>query len=147
MTTITGNILTASDAPLHVLISFVLQSAPLVGASGKVVASPAVSIKSNAADGSFTVTLESGIYLVTFNSIPQAAFYISVPAGGPFTIDQVLVPKTGTQTPTYAASGSGSPEGVNVGFPGYTYFDTLNGTFYIKATGAGTTGWQPLFQL
>jgi hypothetical protein len=39
-------------------------------------------------------------------------------------------------------SGSGSPEGVQVGSPGARYLDDTSGTFWTKATGIGTTGWR-----
>lgn len=40
------------------------------------------------------------------------------------------------------ASGTGSPEGVVGGYPGYTYLRTSNNAFYVKTSGLGTlTGW------
>ena len=42
-------------------------------------------------------------------------------------------------------SGAGSPEGVVIGNPGWTYWDTTNLVLYVKNTGTGTnTGWQNL---
>lgn len=38
--------------------------------------------------------------------------------------------------------GSGSPEGVTTGSPGYTYFDVTNEIFYVKKTGTGNTSWK-----
>ena len=61
------------------------------------------------------------------------------------TIDQVV--STAATGANYSMSGSGSPEGVVQGSPGYTYWDLTNGTFYVKNTGTGTTGWQSLIQL
>ena len=146
MITITGNVLNATDAPLHVLVSFTLQSPPLVQATGKVIAPPAVNVKTNSADGSFSVQLEPGVYLVTCASIPSAVIYILVPAsGGPYTIDQVQV-----ATPAVAAytpSGAGSPQGAITGSPGATYWDAANTALYIKVSGNGTTGWQLILQL
>lgn len=41
------------------------------------------------------------------------------------------------------STGSGSPEGVVVGSPGDTYWDTLNDFYYVKVTGTATnTGWE-----
>lgn len=41
--------------------------------------------------------------------------------------------------------GSGSPEGVKVGSPGYVYTDVDTGDFWNKVTGDGTTtGWNQL---
>ena len=146
MITITGNVLNATDAPLHVLVSFTLQSPPIVLASGKVIAPPTVNVKTNAADGSFSVQLEPGVYLVTCASTPSAAIYILVPAsGGPYTIDQVLVASPAAAA--YTASGAGSPQGTITGNPGATYWDAVNTAFYIKSSGTGTTGWQLIIQL
>jgi hypothetical protein len=42
-------------------------------------------------------------------------------------------------------AGAGSPEGVVIGNPGWTYWDTTNQVLYVKNTGTGTnTGWQNL---
>jgi hypothetical protein len=41
-------------------------------------------------------------------------------------------------------SGAGSPEGVQVGSPGQTYFDTTAKGFWVKDTGVGNTGWLQL---
>lgn len=39
-------------------------------------------------------------------------------------------------------SGAGSPEGSVTGSPGYTYFNTTDGSFWVKQTGVSTnTGW------
>lgn len=41
------------------------------------------------------------------------------------------------------STGSGSPEGVVVGSPGDTYWDTSLSLFYLKVTGTATnTGWE-----
>lgn len=39
------------------------------------------------------------------------------------------------------APGGVDPEGVVVGNPGQTYFNTANNTFWVKSTGTGDTGW------
>lgn len=41
-------------------------------------------------------------------------------------------------------AGSGSPEGVVTAPVGTTYYDTTSGSFYVKRTGTGNTGWQVL---
>jgi len=42
-------------------------------------------------------------------------------------------------------SGSGSPEGVQTGSPGNTYWDATNDVLYVKDTGTATnTGWKEL---
>lgn len=45
----------------------------------------------------------------------------------------------GTGGGTFA--GVGSPEGVQVGSPGNTYFDTVGTILWVKQTGTGNTGW------
>lgn len=40
--------------------------------------------------------------------------------------------------------GAGSPEGVETADPGTTYYNTSDGTFWVKETGAGNTGWAQL---
>jgi hypothetical protein len=47
----------------------------------------------------------------------------------------------------YRLSGSGSPEGIVMASPGYSYVDTTSGTLYFKMTGIAATGWQPFVQL
>ncbi len=47
----------------------------------------------------------------------------------------------------YRASGEGSPEGTMVASPGYTYYDTVGDVLYVKKSGLGNTGWQPLVAL
>lgn len=41
-------------------------------------------------------------------------------------------------------SGTGSPEGVVTASPGTTYYDTASGSFWVKGSGTGNTGWVPL---
>lgn len=41
-------------------------------------------------------------------------------------------------------AGVGSPEGVVTAAPGTTYTDTGDGSFYVKASGSGNTGWLPI---
>lgn len=38
-------------------------------------------------------------------------------------------------------AGAGSPEGVVTADPGTTYYNTTDGSFWVKATGSGNTGW------
>lgn len=40
--------------------------------------------------------------------------------------------------------GAGSPEGVQTADPGTTYYNTTDGSFWVKETGAGNTGWAQL---
>lgn len=45
-------------------------------------------------------------------------------------------------SPPAQRAGSGSPEGVKLGWPGDIYFDQTGSDQYTKATGEGTTtGW------
>lgn len=37
-----------------------------------------------------------------------------------------------------------NPEGVVTAEPGTTYYNTANATFWVKASGSGSTGWMPL---
>jgi hypothetical protein len=59
------------------------------------------------------------------------------PAGG---TGAVTVNATGGSSGTF--SGTGSPQGAQVGSPSNTYLDTSGNHFWVKATGTGTnTGW------
>jgi len=42
------------------------------------------------------------------------------------------------------AIGAGSPEGVTAASPGTTYYNTTDGSFWVKETGVGNTGWVQL---
>jgi hypothetical protein len=111
------------------------------------VATKTVSLKSNPQDGSFSFTVEAGPYTIAY-TIPGFGviqFSILVPSSGTFTIDQVV--STSPQGVAYALSGSGNPNGVVQGSPGYTYFDIAGGCYYVKASGTGNLGWQALVQL
>lgn len=41
-------------------------------------------------------------------------------------------------------AGAGSPEGSQAASPGATYYNSSDGSFWVKASGTGTTGWQQL---
>lgn len=41
--------------------------------------------------------------------------------------------------------GAGSPEGVETAEPGTTYYNTSDGSFWVKQSGSGSTGWVQLF--
>lgn len=57
----------------------------------------------------------------------------------------ISIPFSGGSGTTTTLSGAGSPEGVVIGSPGWTYYDTTNNIFYAKKTGTATnTGWQNL---
>ncbi len=40
--------------------------------------------------------------------------------------------------------GAVDPEGSVTGTPGQTYFNSTNGTFWVKSSGSGNTGWVQL---
>ena len=145
MITVTGTILDSHDNPLHALITFTPTSTPYIKTGGGLITSNPIQLKSNAADGTFSVTLEAGAYMVTIAANPSININIVIPnSGGPYTIDQL----TSLPAPTpYVASGSGSPEGVVTGAVGLFYTDFTNGAFYIKLSGTGNTGWQKFIQL
>ena len=145
MTTVTGTIEAPNDAPLHVLVTFALQASPLFLASGKVVLASPVLVKTNPSDGTFSVSLEAGVYQVSFSNFYGSTYYIAVPAtGGPFTIDQLVTPPT---VFSYTTTCSGNPNGQVPALPGYFCTDTVNGTIYVKLAGTGTSGWQAILQL
>lgn len=48
---------------------------------------------------------------------------------------------TGSGPGTGTFSGTGSPEGVVTASPGSTYLQTESGSFWMKQTGTGNTGW------
>lgn len=145
MTTVTGTIEAPNDAPLHVLVTFALQTPPLFLAAGKVVLASPVLVKTNPSDGTFSVSLEAGVYQVSFAASYGSTYYISVPAtGGPYTINQLVTSQT---VFLYTTTCSGNPNGQVSALPGYFCTDTLNGTIYVKLTGAGTSGWQAIIQL
>jgi hypothetical protein len=140
---INGTILDAADNPLLVLITFTPLLAPFIDTGGKVISPQAVQIKSKAADGTFTVTLEAGSYTVTYATTPAFSFSITVPSTGTFTIDQLVVTFS---VPQYSMSGAGSPNGVMTAPFGSTYWDTVGLTFYVKNSPNGNTGWLALVQ-
>lgn len=41
-------------------------------------------------------------------------------------------------------AGAGDPEGVVTADPGSTYLNTSDGSFWVKQTGSGNTGWLEL---
>lgn len=51
---------------------------------------------------------------------------------------------TGPAGPASALIGAGSPEGVETADPGYTYYNTTDGSYWVKETGTGNTGWVQL---
>ena len=58
--------------------------------------------------------------------------------------DGVPVSGSGGSSATTPLTGTGSPEGVKTADPGTTYLDTSTNGFWVKATGTGNTGWQPI---
>ena len=101
--TITGTILDATGNGVSALVAFESLSTPLVLANGLVIADSAFYIRCHS-DGTFSVNLEPGNYLVVVSAsqkIEQCSFNISVPnSGGPYTIDQIT---TTSLTYTYTA--------------------------------------------
>lgn len=51
---------------------------------------------------------------------------------------------SGGSSSTGGFAGVGSPEGVVTASPGAPYIDTSSGSFWIKKTGTGNTGWLQL---
>lgn len=81
MTTVTGKIEDASGATLHAQIDFVSKSTPLV-AAGIITTNTDKTIRSNASDGTFSVTLAAGNYTVTITAQGETTtFNIAVPPG------------------------------------------------------------------
>jgi hypothetical protein len=81
MITVTGKIEDATGAALHARIEFLSRSTPLVGA-GVVTTNTDVSLRSNPADGTFSVQLAAGSYLVNINANGgTTSFNIAVPNG------------------------------------------------------------------
>lgn len=54
---------------------------------------------------------------------------------------QLLQSGVSSGTVSSGLSGIGSPEGSVTASPGTTYLNLANGSFYVKFTGSGNTGW------
>lgn len=146
MITVTGYIKNSSDVALNVLLTFNPTSTPFTSTGGLLIISDGIKVRTNPTDGSFTVDLEPGGYKLTCGSAPQINLSFTVPSsGGPYTLDQLInLPITSIP---YTPCGGSSPEGQITADPGYPFYDSVNGAFYIKASGNGNTGWQKIVQL
>ncbi len=91
MITVTGKIENAAGVTLHATIDFVSQSTPLISA-GVVTTNTDKTIRSNPADGTFSVALAAGNYEVAITAEGQATtFNIAVPDGnGTVAIDTLV---------------------------------------------------------
>jgi hypothetical protein len=91
MITITGIIEDASGANLHATLHFVSLSTPLVGA-GVITTNSDIIIKSNPADGTFSVPLAAGNYQVLISAGGKtSSFMMAVPAGSGYASIESLV--------------------------------------------------------
>ena len=82
------------------------------------------------------------VYATTTDAIPKV-----IPlATFPVTVFDTGLPYVTINT-GYTPSGNGSPQGVVTGYTGLTYWDNLNGAFYVNTSVPIGINWQKLIQL
>jgi hypothetical protein len=131
-----------------------------LGASGtEFILAPFKAVRFYAVTGTILVRMNDGSWLTCregsgFDAMPREAWgkmeFKSV-AGGSLEVVYGLGtfgnPTGGSVTIDPGSVGTGSPEGVVTAPAGKTYYDTANNDFYVKASGAGNTGWQAIVDL
>lgn len=148
MVTVTGILLDETSAPYHARIHFAYQSGPMIfSGSGIVLPTLTATVKSSPSDGTFSIALEPGLYLVTIDSKPTSTrFTILVPqASATMTIDQLVYTGANVLLPfapinaTPGQAGHGNPNGSLIGVAGQTYLDVDTNNFWVNNSGG--TGW------
>ena len=77
----------------------------------------------------------------TANIADAAITGAKIVQSGTIDVGSASITTTGGVTSSLLKSGAGSPEGAATAGVGAIYRDTTNGSFYIKRTGTGNTGW------